>query len=654
VSTPKLLWPPALCVALALALPATALARPSARYVLRPSSPVAGQPTTFDASPTACDLRPCTYRWSRVLRARKGQRLRSLGRGKILTHTFRRSGVRYFRLIVRNRKRQKSSRTRRIVVANAPAPAPPPAAPPPTATPAAGVSLEQVDGGPGFYGRFANPLPTDPGYFTIGVWLQGVQTQGHVDNDKDFGVNTYVGVADPEGSNKALLRANGMKAFIQADERTRFRDIGSETAGWMLADEIDMTQGPSACTGSLQTIKNALPADGSARYSNYGKGVLLWETDAEAACFVEAQDLQSTDLYWFTDPNQTNMIGEPWLPEGERQMTLSEVRRASNYGYQVDRMRALDARNGEHKPIWNFVELGWPWSETAAQGGRSILPQEIRAAVWHSIIAGARGIIYFDHNFNGPCGGSTLRGPCYPENRAMAKSVNALIRILAPVLNAPTVVGGASTSPSIRSMVKWQGGHFYVFAGSRNNQSSTGTVSIPCVGNATAVRLGEAGSVPVSDGSFSDQFTDGNAIHIYRIDGGSTCGLTTDTLPPAPGVVGPPDSSEPPKRDEARVGRLPRRVSLHARRLAVPVTCVAPCRVRSRLTMRRASRWVVLAAHQRRFGPGRHKLILRLSKRDRRRLARAHRPRNLRVHTVIVEPRGAAAQRTQRLVIRRR
>jgi hypothetical protein len=539
------------------------------------------------------------------------------------------------------------------VVSNAPPPAPTPT-PAPTGTPAAGVGLEQVDGGPGFYGRFANPLPTDPGYFPIGVWLQGVQTHAHIDNDKDFGLNTYVGVADPEGSNKALLRANGMKAFIQADERTRFRDIGSETAGWLLADEIDMTQGPLACAGSLQTIMNGLPADGGLRYNNYGKGVLLWQSDAEAACFVEAQDLQSTDLYWFTDPNQTNMMGEPWLPEGERQMTISEVRRASNYGYQVDRMRALDARNGQRKPIWNFVELGWPWSETAAQGGRSILPQEIRAAVWHSIIAGARGIIYFDHNFNGPCGGSTLRGPCYPENRAMAKSVNAQIKILAPVLNAPTVTAGTSASPSIRSMVKWQGGHFYVFAGSRNNQSSTGTVSIPCVGNATAVRLGEAGGVPVSGGSFSDQFADGNTIHIYRIDGSSTCGLPTETPQPPPAVGGPPESGEPPKRDEARVGRLPSRMSLRARRLAVPVTCTAPCTVRSRLTMRRASRRIVLVAHQRRFGPGRHKLILSLSKRVRRRLARAHRPRRVRVHTVIVEPRGAAARRTQRLVIRRR
>jgi hypothetical protein len=31
--------------------------------------------------------------------------------------------------------------------------------------------------------------------------------------------------------------------------------------------------------------------------------------------------------------------------------------------------------------------------------------------------------------------------------------------------------------------------------------------------------------VPVTNGSFSDSFADKNAVHIYRIDGGSACGL---------------------------------------------------------------------------------------------------------------------------------
>jgi hypothetical protein len=37
--------------------------------------------------------------------------------------------------------------------------------------------------------------------------------------------------------------------------------------------------------------------------------------------------------------------------------------------------------------------------------------------------------------------------------------------------------------------------------------------------------LGESRTLPVDDGSWTDDYADGNSIHIYRIDGGTTCGL---------------------------------------------------------------------------------------------------------------------------------
>ena len=116
-----------------------------------------------------------------------------------------------------------------------------------------------------------------------------------------------------------------------------------------------------------------------------------------------------------------------------------------------------------------------------------------------------------------------LRSNC-EGTRPIVTSVNAQIKQLAPVLNAPTVTSGTSKSGPIRTMVKWQGGNFYVFAGA-DAVASTSSVSIPCVGDATATVLGENRTVPVNGGTLSDGFTDPNAVHIYRIDGGSTCGL---------------------------------------------------------------------------------------------------------------------------------
>ena len=85
---------------------------------------------------------------------------------------------------------------------------------------------------------------------------------------------------------------------------------------------------------------------------------------------------------------------------------------------------------------------------------------------------------------------------------------------------------GSQASSNVRAVAKWDGRNFYVFAGSAENGGAfQSTFSIPCVGNATATVLGENRTIPVSAGSFTDSFADGNAVHVYRIDGGSTCGL---------------------------------------------------------------------------------------------------------------------------------
>ena len=237
-------------------------------------------------------------------------------------------------------------------------------------------------------------------------------------------------------------------------------------------------------------------------YNGYGKGVLEWETDQQAAQFVNNyQDAVQADLYYFTDPSKASQ------------------RVAANYGKIIDRLRFLDGFDGKRQPVWAVVELGWPFTESASEGGRRILPAELRAAVWHSIIAGARGVNYFDHNFGPGTPGSTIRGEGYEDNRVMAKSVNAQIQQLAPALNSPTVTGGFNYSGGVRAMAKLDGSQFTVFAGSTGSSTSgptTGTFTLP-VGDTTATVVGEGRTIPVVNGSWTDSFGGGNAIHIYRI-----------------------------------------------------------------------------------------------------------------------------------------
>jgi hypothetical protein len=387
--------------------------------------------------------------------------------------------------------------------------------------------LREVDGGPSYYAQFAKSFPTDPSYFMIAVWCRPWHTRAQIDQYKDFGLNTGICLENPELTNEALLRANGIKAIIQAEERRRFNDVGSETVGWHSTDEIDMTRGENACPSELDAAKQSqrIPNDRRMIHNNYGKGVGTWSergfgswTDAKAACYVNYQDLTSIDTYWFTDPNEAS------LPQYEH---------GWGYGQDIARLRRLDAIDGRRHPQFAWVETG-----PAGFGShRRILPAELRSAVWHTIIAGARGVGYFDHNFGSPagqtCHGSTIRGRCFPGTRAMGKAVNQQIKGLAPVINSPFVTSGYSLSGSpTRRMVKWHAasGKFYVFLGTENGGRTT--FSMPCVGDATATRLapsnlpGEAASIPMTGGAFSDSFADKNAVHIYRIDRGSSCGLT--------------------------------------------------------------------------------------------------------------------------------
>lgn len=380
-----------------------------------------------------------------------------------------------------------------------------------------------MDGGPGYYGQFSNPLPSTPDYFPLGVWGSYAHEPEAIAKDKAVGLNLYVWAAQSLYLND--IRAAGMRVIQNQDLRS---NVGSETGGWVLSDEIDMQQsnaeGAARARDELNGILASLPADGRARYNNYGKGVAFWNSDSDSEQYVnDFQQLVSADVYWHSDPGGACSQWEGGKMNGNtRPLTQAECRRSSNYGWLVERMRALDAMDGQRKPIWNFVEVGCPFSN-----GGCITPTQARAAVWHSIIAGARGILYFQHSFGGPNPTHhALRDNRYAAMITQITDVNAQIKSLAPVLNAPNVVSGWTQSATTKAMVKWAGGHFYVFAGSADNAASTGSFTIPCVGEATAVVLGENRSIPVSGGRFSDSFADGNAVHIYRIDGGSSCGLT--------------------------------------------------------------------------------------------------------------------------------
>ncbi len=432
-----------------------------------------------------------------------------------------------------------------------------------SAGPAGAIKLAQVDGGPGYYARFSRPLPAGASYFPVGVWFESVVSKANVDLDRAAGLNLYVVLT--ANSNVALAQANGMKTVLQADD---WRS-NTQTQGWFLADEVDMNPGPGAGYSQMQSIAAGVPGDRAIRYSNYGKGVTFWESDAEAARFVnDYQDLVSADNYWFTDDNICSATEGGSLVGGGASLSPAQCHRAANYGATVERVRSLIHPAGS-KPVWAIVELGHPASES---DWPTITPPQVRAAVWQSLIAGARGIVYFNHSFGGPDQTQHLLrdgadpGSASAPIRAMVTATNHEIEALAPVLNSPTVTAGWSQGPGTTSMVKWvtakkkcrskakgrkcknaKSGkkRLYVFAGSAGGQVR-GRFRIRCVGDTKARVVGENRAVRVRHGTFTDSFADGNAIHIYRIATGSRCGSPHPAaVPPTPPPVGrrPPASA---------------------------------------------------------------------------------------------------------------
>jgi hypothetical protein len=408
----------------------------------------------------------------------------------------------------------------------------PPAPPAALGTPL----LRPVDGGPDYYSRFAPSLPDDEDFFPIGVWHEGVLDPDHVRADLAAGLNTYVELT--EDSDLRLVRAAGMSAILGHPRG------GDETVGWLVGDEVDMWGGPGsgAWTGNypgqgeicvdpeercgfsvLERSVAELPRDTRLRYANYGKGVTFWWDDATAGRFVnEFQDVVSADNYWFTDEYICGPTEGGVLLGSDVRLRPEECHLAANYGRTVDRVRSLVQPPGS-RPVWAFVELGHPFPE---DDWPTITPAQVRAAVWSSLIHGARGIVYFNHSFGGPCESQhVLREPCYADVRAAAVRLDRQLARLAPVLNAPFADGVTTVAGAVDTMTKFSDGRLYVVAGSTQPGPQRATFRLSCIDDATVTVVDEDRSLALRSGTFTDAFTDGNAVHVYRIDGPDTCSL---------------------------------------------------------------------------------------------------------------------------------
>lgn len=392
------------------------------------------------------------------------------------------------------------------------------------------VTLREVDGGADYYARFDQGLPVAADFFPIAVWFASVTSRADARADASMGINTYLELT--ANSDVSLIDDLGLHAIPSVPH--------DDAAGLLVADEVDMWAGPGdgvwtgaypgegqvceadvACGYSIMSELAGAAASGTMTVANYGKGVAFWESDDEARRFIGYTDVVSADTYWFTDPNICGATEGGWGPGGGQAIPWAECRRAANYGWTVEHVRSL-VEPAASKPVWNFVEVGHPFGDS---GGPGVTAAQVRAAVWSGIIHGARGVVYFNHGFGGDCPAeNVLRSECGDEIRAEVAELNAQLDELAPTLNAPFVDGLVTVEGDVDVAVKLSDGEFTVIAASTRAEAQQVEFTSGCRAATTADVLGEDRSIPVADGRFADEFADGEAVHVYRLDGGS-CGL---------------------------------------------------------------------------------------------------------------------------------
>jgi hypothetical protein len=165
------------------------------------------------------------------------------------------------------------------------------------------------------------------------------------------------------------------------------------------------------------------------------------------------------------------------------------------------------------RPVMAFTEI-----DHMNGGNVYPLPAQTVAEVWNAIIAGARGVQYFDQYGN-------IANASYTGNGQYAagamfnaiKAVNARIVGLAPILNASFADGYVQSSGTMSLMTKYDGSRFYVFAIPHSAGAQTVTFTVAGAPNTSAMVIGEGRTLPVNRGTFTDSFANENEVHIYEV-----------------------------------------------------------------------------------------------------------------------------------------
>jgi len=352
----------------------------------------------------------------------------------------------------------------------------------------------------------AEPRP----HFPIAVWLQNPANAARF---RAAGVNTYVGLWEgPTDAQLDALKSSGL-LVVCAQNETALRRGDTNIIAWMHGDEPDNAQSlgvrlgfgspvaPEKIVADYHRLKAADPSrpvllnlgQGVAWDGWYGRGRRSNHPE-DYPEYLQGCDIASFDIYPANHSSQA-VAGNLWY-----------VARG------VERLRNW---TNDRKPVWACIEC-----THISEAGRKPTPSEVRAEVWMALIHGARGLIYFVHQFKPTFVEAALLEDA--EMLAAVTTLNQQIAELAPVLNSPSftnamTVATSDASVPVATMGKNFNGRSYLFAVAMRGSATTATFSsLKPAGDMTVEVLGENRSLTATNGVFTDQFAPW-AVHLYRV-----------------------------------------------------------------------------------------------------------------------------------------
>jgi hypothetical protein len=378
------------------------------------------------------------------------------------------------------------------------------------------------EGGLEYYKRFN--AYANINHFPIGIWQAQPES---IAGFASVGINTVISLGGDPAAARAAIVATGMDAIPGYELGSSFGQMAvdktnaafdARVKGYIIRDEPDMIppwNTPQELQAWYAQIRRRDPT--KMIIFNLGKWPVI---NKGFAHLPTGASMKEANGYWKEFAHLTDIISCDFYME-------DPVNYEGVYGLWCNpRMvkRLHDLSDGT-RPVWHYIA-------TTAPPGTEPTPQLVYNSVWASLIGGARGIVYFDHQFTS---GQTWITDFAMNNNAPMKAkvtaLNSLIQslsgpLLAAEANLPVSIASSNTTAGpiggtygvpIHYTSRVSGGTTYLFTQSIRPGTTTATFTVPAAANKTITVINESRTISAdSSGVFTDSFSADYQVHLYQ------------------------------------------------------------------------------------------------------------------------------------------